>query len=79
MNPANLKRYMPVSRTVNVADAFRTNDLSFIPGGFEVSITLNNGQTLVYDKIKNPKKYIQSLSNYENIVEVKVNGEPFNF
>jgi hypothetical protein len=79
MNPANLKRYMPVSRTVKVADAFRTNDLSFIPGGFEVSITLNNGQTLVYDKIKSPKKYIQSLSNYKDIVEVKVNGEPFNF
>ncbi len=70
---------MPVSRTVKVADAFRTNDLSFIPGGFEVSITLNNGQTLVYDKIKSPKKYIQSLSNYKDIVEVKVNGEPFNF
>ena len=70
---------MPVSRTVKVADAFRTNDLSFIPGGFEVSITLNNGQTLVYDKIKSPRKYIQSLSNYKDIVEVKVNGEPFNF
>ena len=70
---------MPVSRTVKVADAFRTNDLSFIPGGFEVSITLNNGQTLVYDKIKNPKKYIQSLSNYENIVSVTVDGKPFNF
>ena len=70
---------MPVSKTVKVADAFRTNDLSFIPGGFEVSITLNNGQTLVYDKIKSPKRYIQSLSNYENIVSVTVDGKPFNF
>jgi len=79
MNPANLKRYMQVSRTVNVSDQFRTNNLSLTPGGSEVSITLNNGQTLVYDKIKSPKKYIQSLSNYKDIVEVKVNGEPFNF
>ena len=70
---------MPVSKTIKVADAFRTNDLSFIPGGFEVSITLNNGQTLVYDKIKNPKKYIQSLSNYSDIVSVTVDGQPFNF
>jgi hypothetical protein len=79
MNPANLKRYMQVSRTVKVSDQFRTNNLSLTPGGSEVSITLNNGQTLVYDKIKSPKKYIQSLSNYKDIVEVKVNGEPFNF
>jgi hypothetical protein len=79
MNPANLKRYMQVSRTVKVSDQFRTNNLSLTPGGSEVSITLNNGQTLVYDKIKSPKKYIQSLSNYKDIVEVRVNGEPFNF
>jgi hypothetical protein len=79
MNPANLKRYMQVSRTVKVSDQFRTNNLSLTPGGSEVSITLNNGQTLVYDKIKSPKKYIQSLSNYKDIVTVKVDGEPFNF
>ena len=70
---------MQVSRTVNVSDQFRTNNLSLTPGGSEVSITLNNGQTLVYDKIKSPKKYIQSLSNYKDIVTVKVDGEPFNF
>jgi len=79
MNPANLKKYMQVSRTVKVSDQFRTNNLSLTPGGSEVSITLNNGQTLVYDKIKSPKKYIQSLSNYKDIVTVKVDGEPFNF
>jgi len=70
---------MQVSRTVKVSDQFRTNNLSLTPGGSEVSITLNNGQTLVYDKIKSPKKYIQSLSNYKDIVTVKVDGEPFNF
>ena len=70
---------MSVSKTVRVSDQFRTNNLSLTPGGFEVSITLNNGKTLVYDKIKIPRKYIQSLSNYGDIVSVKVNGEPFNF
>jgi hypothetical protein len=79
MNPANLKRYMQVSRTVKVSDEFRTNNLSLTPGGSEISITLNTGQILVYDKIKSPKKYIQSLSNYKDIVAVTVNGEPFNF
>jgi hypothetical protein len=70
---------MSVSKTVRVSDQFRTNNLSLTPGGFEVSITLNTGKTLVYDKIKSPRKYIQSLSNYGDIVSVKVNGEPFNF
>jgi hypothetical protein len=79
MNPANLKRYMQVSRTLNVSDQFRTNNLSLTPGGSVVEITYNNGKTLSYDKVKNPKKYIQSLSNYKDIIAVKVDGEPFNF
>ena len=70
---------MQVSRTLNVSDQFRTNNLSLTPGGSEISITFNTGQTLVYDKIKSPKKYIQSLYNYKDIVAVTVNGEPFNF
>lgn len=70
---------MQVSRTLNVADEFRTNHLSLTPGGATVEITYANGQTLVYDKIKNPKKYIQSLNNHKTIVSVKVDGEPFNF
>lgn len=70
---------MQVSRTLNVADEFRTNNLSLTPGGSIVEITYTNGKTLVYDKIKNPKKYIQSLSDYKNIVSVKVDNQPFNF
>ena len=70
---------MQVSRTLKVADQFRTNNLSLTPGGSEVIITYKNGQRLVYDKIKNPKKYIHSLDNYSKIVSVEVNGEPFNF
>ena len=40
---------------------------------------IDNNEKIVYDKIKSPKKYIQSLSNYKDIVAVKVDGEPFNF
>lgn len=70
---------MPVSRTVKVADEFRTNNLSLTPGGSEVSITYVNGKTLVYDKIKSPLKYIQRLANYNEIASVMVDGNPFNF
>jgi len=79
INPANLKRYMSVSRTVNVDDKFRKNALSLISGGSTVEITYANGQTLVYDKIKNPEKYIKSLVGRENIVSIKVDNQPFNF
>lgn len=70
---------MQVSRTLNVSDEFRKNHLSLTPGGSTVEITYVNGQTLVYDKIKNPKKYIQSLNSRKTIVSVKVDGEPFSF
>lgn len=79
MNPANLKRYMHVSRSLKVADQFRTNSLSLKPGGSVVEITYANGQTLIYDKIKSPLKYVHSLDSYSDIISVKVNGEPFDF
>ena len=37
---------MQVSRTLNVSDQFRTNNLSLTPGGSEVSITFNNGPSI---------------------------------
>lgn len=79
MNPANIKKYMAASRTIHVGDQFRTNSLSLTPGGSVVSVTYKNGKTLVYDKIKSPLKYIQSLEDYNEIETVTVNGEPFKF
>ncbi len=79
MNQANIKKYMAASRTIHVSDQFRKNNLSLTPGGSEVSITFKDGKTLVYDKIKNPRAYVQSLFNYSEIVSVNVDGKPFNF
>lgn len=62
--------------TLKVSDQFRTNELSLVPGGKTVSVTYENGKTLIYDKIKNTEKYISKLhdSPSENgkIVEIKV-------
>lgn len=59
-----------------VHDDYRTNQLSLIPGGKTVSVTYANGRTLVYDKVKNPEKYIAALrdksSENGEIVDVKV-------
>lgn len=66
------------NKTIQVTDQFRKNDLSLTPGGAVVEVTYSSGKTLSYDKIKNPKKYIQSLANDSTIVSVKVDGQPFN-
>lgn len=66
------------NKTIQVKDQFRKNDLSLTPGGAIVEVTYSSGKTLSYDKIKNPKKYIQSLANDGTIVSVKVDGHPFN-
>lgn len=69
---------MSTNKTIQVTDQFRTNNLSLTPGGAVVEVTYSSGKTLLYDKIKNPKKYIQSLANDSTIVSVKVDGHPFN-
>ena len=62
-----------------VGDEFRTNELSLIPGGKKVTITRENGKVLVYDKVKNPGKYIKSISQKEDvngsIIRIEVNGK----
>jgi hypothetical protein len=68
-----------MQRTVHVRDEYRTNKLSLEPGGHQVAVTFKNGKTLVYDKVKNPKAYIKSLSDYGSIVSVTVDGEPLKF
>jgi hypothetical protein len=61
---------------IKVADEYRTNDLSLVPGGKTVSVTYSNGKTLVYDKVKSPAKYIAALkakaSENGEIVDVKI-------
>ncbi len=38
-------------------------ELSFEQGGYEVAVTLTNGSTRIYDKVKFPRQFIAKLSN----------------
>lgn len=67
-------------KTLKVADSYRTNPLSKVPGGFEVTILYEDGSSFVYDKVKKPGLYVQSLEvngknkNHGPIVQVWVDG-----
>lgn len=56
-----------------VSDEFRTNNLSLTPGGSTVIVELSNGETKVYDKVKNPTAYINAILNKNpNVINVHV-------
>ncbi len=44
-----------------VGDDWRKNPKSLIPGGSEVMVMYSNHECKVYDKIKNPKTYIDKF------------------
>jgi hypothetical protein len=64
---------------LRVGDKFRTNSLSLEPGGYEVTVAYQNGQRLVYDKVKKPGYYIKSISSknqsYGAITEILIDGK----
>jgi len=64
---------------VYVKDEYRTNPLSTQPGGSTVSVTYRGGSVRVYDKVKNPRAYIERLDGYKDIVKVEVDGKEINF
>jgi hypothetical protein len=39
-------------------------------------VVFSNGRTLEYDKVKSPKRYVASIPEREDIVQVSVNGSP---
>ncbi len=49
-----------------VQDKFRTNPLSFIPGGTTVVVEYHSGEVLGYDKIKRPSDYIGKFFESSN-------------
>jgi hypothetical protein len=60
-----------------VSDEFRKNTLSVTPGGSTVTIYYGD-DFKIYDKIKNPKAYIQSVLGKDfNITSVEVDGTLF--
>jgi hypothetical protein len=60
--------------TLHIADQYRTNPLSLRPGGYEVRVIYNSGKTYVYDKIKDPSRYVSSM-NTTDIYEIWVDGQ----
>lgn len=40
-----------------VGDSFRTNSKSLAPGGYDVKITLKDGSSKVYTRVKDPARY----------------------
>jgi hypothetical protein len=61
-----------------VSDEFRTNQLSLTPGGSNVVVNYENGETKAYDKVKNPKAYINAIVKTNNTIEsIYVNTELF--
>lgn len=67
-----------MSKALKVSDEYRTNSLSLKPGGYEVTVTHQNGKSFVYDKVKKPGVYVKSISdNSKNgpIKEIRIDGE----
>lgn len=58
-----------------VQTKFRTNVLSHIPGGCVIILTYKNGDSLIYDKIKHPKKYLERALENPNITTAYLNNE----
>lgn len=52
-----------------VSDTFRTNSLSLVPGGSVVVINESDGTTKAYDKVKNPKAYINAILKKNSRIE----------
>jgi len=60
---------------MRVGDEYRTNPLSLKPGGSIVSVVFSDGESLEYDKIKYPRKYVGTIPKRENIVLIYVDGK----
>jgi len=56
-----------------VGDQFRTNSESLVAGGYDVKITLRDGSSKVYPRVKNPTKYFNAAKrNNANVVSFEV-------
>jgi len=61
-------------KELKVTDNYRTNPMSFKPGGREVTVVYESGKRFVYDKIKIPGSYIKGIMSvdkgYGQITEI---------
>jgi hypothetical protein len=65
-----------MSKNLDISDKYRTNPLSLKEGGYSVTISYEDGSIFTYDKVKNPGRYIQSITvgKHGNIKEIQVDG-----
>jgi hypothetical protein len=65
-----------MAKTTQVSDQFRTNELSLVPGGSRVTLFYNNGDSKVYDKVKNPNSYCSAVlkKSADTIFKIEVDG-----
>lgn len=66
IQPRNTKNFIKLPESIKsnvlwVDDFFRTNNLSFLPGGYCIIIEYSNGSILGYDKIKFKEPYIHTI------------------
>lgn len=60
-----------------VQDEHRANELSVMPGGSEVKALYTDGKVLIYDKIKNVRKYCSVLMSRPEVIEIWVDEKPY--
>lgn len=56
-------------RVIKVIDDFRTNDLSFTPGGSTIKVINTDGTTKIYDKVKYPKGYCEKILKLSSTID----------
>ena len=61
-------RYMKVLQSL---DHNRTNPLSVVPGGSEISVTMSDGVIVNYDKIKNVSAYVKAAKKNPAVKLIK--------
>lgn len=54
-----------MAKTTIVADRFRTNPLSTVPGGTTVTVVYSNGSKCVYKNVKNPWAYSSKIKKQD--------------
>jgi hypothetical protein len=58
-----------------VGDSHRHNELSFIEGGYTVTVTHQSGKSVAYDKVHYPIKYAETVKNRvssDPVVQIKI-------
>jgi hypothetical protein len=61
--------------TILVADPYRTNALSLVPGGSTVVTVLSDGSKRSYNKVKDPQRYANTVRKDPAVFKILVDGK----